>query len=80
MPNHFGRPFDQDSQTKNETPPAAVLLWLLVFGAALTTIGWNFGVSEVIQACGGPDGNLSILEGGALFLALLVAKQVTNSA
>lgn len=73
--------FNQLAEGSRQKPhPVATLFWTIVFGCVFATVGWNFGVSEVVQALGGPDGNINILEGGALFLAIALLRRAGASA
>jgi hypothetical protein len=47
----------------------------VIIGLVLVVVCWNYGATEVIQALGGPDANVNILDG---ILALLFAGGVSN--
>lgn len=35
----------------------------LILGAIITTLLWNYGATEIIEALGGPDANVNIVDG-----------------
>lgn len=47
----------------------------VVIGLMLLVVCWNYGATEVIQALGGPDANVNVLDGT---LALLFVGGVSN--
>lgn len=47
---------------------------LLVFGILFLLVGWNYGITEVVQALGGPDANVNVGVAAASFLFLGVLK------
>lgn len=57
----------------------STVFFALLGGAVFLTLGWNYGVTECIQALGGPDGNINILEGLALFVFVGVLKRGTDA-
>lgn len=67
MSGNFRQPTPQPS---NDLTPAANFVWAVIFLAVFTTVGWNYGITEIIQNLGGPDANINILEG--LFTAMFV--------
>lgn len=59
---------------RSEANPFATFLGVLL-GCALIVVCWNYGATEVIQALGGPDANVNVLDG---ILALLFVGGVSN--
>lgn len=53
----------------------STVFFTILAGALFLTLGWNYGVTECIQALGGPDGNINLLEGLALFVFVGVFKR-----
>jgi hypothetical protein len=54
--------------------PLGVFLGIII-GLVLLVVCWNYGATEAIQALGGPDANVNILDGT---LALLFVGGVSN--
>lgn len=50
----------------------ATLVWTLLFVAVFFTLGWNYGVTEIVQNYGGPDANINILQGALTVLAVRI--------
>lgn len=61
------------NQPKADQPVAQFIGFLL--GLVLIVVCWNYGATEVIQALGGPDANVNVLDG---VLALLFIGGVRN--
>jgi hypothetical protein len=61
-------------QQPQQPEPIQSFIWTLLFGAAFATLGWNYGVTELVDSLGGPDGNVNYWEGMCVWLAVLVAK------
>lgn len=45
------------------TEVAGTLLAVFIFVPFIVTLLWNYGATEVIEALGGADGNVNLLEG-----------------
>jgi hypothetical protein len=56
------------AEGRNNPGPVATTFWLVVLGTLFVTVGWNYGITEMIESLGGPEGNINLLEGGAAFL------------
>lgn len=54
--------------TKELTPIEWTLAVVVV--GLLFTLAWNYGVTEIIQNLGGPDGNINVLEGTLAWAAV----------
>lgn len=54
---------------------------LALFLGLVVTIGWNYGISEVIALYGGPSHTINVFQGFAvgLFLACIGGSQINNS-
>jgi hypothetical protein len=53
----------QQPQQPEGFSPFALFVWALIFLGVFVTLGWNYGVSEIIQGYGGPDVNINVIEG-----------------
>jgi hypothetical protein len=53
-------------QSKNDA--IAQLIGLLILAPILMTLLWNYGMTDVIDALGGPDADVNLLQGGLAYL------------
>lgn len=61
----------QDTEPKKDKEHSiAFTLTLLILLSTLFTLGWNYGITELVESAGGGDPNISLLEGILAWVAV----------
>jgi hypothetical protein len=67
-------------KSKKQTLTVSELIGALVVAPTVLVLAYNYGLTEVIQNLGGPDGNVNIFEGAlAVYAVTILGKLLGGS-